>query len=74
MSDKSKEINSIKDSIFNKKKESSVEETILWIAHEFKMSYDEVMDLPIPAYFVYIDFLNKMYAQKEKAASKRGKR
>jgi hypothetical protein len=37
------------------------------------MSYEEVMNLPIPAYFVYIEFLNKMYSEKEKAANKKKK-
>jgi hypothetical protein len=73
LDNESNNINSLKDRIFSKKKNSSTEDTILWIQYEFKMSYEEVMNLPIPAYFVYIEFLNKMYSEKEKAANKKKK-
>ena len=63
----------IKNKIFSKKDTFDLSESMLLVGYEFKMSYEELMNLPIPAYFVYINFLNKLSKNKQKHGNNKRK-
>ena len=70
--DNSQQINQLKNKIFSKEKSASTEDTILWVSYEFKMPVWEMMEhMTIPQFYKHVDFLNKMYAEKNKANKKK---
>jgi len=57
---------------FLKKKENSDPSmTLLSIAYEFKIPYNELMEMPISTLSVYIEFLEKMEEQNKKLLKKK---
>jgi len=39
---------------------------LLTIAKEFGMNYKEMMSIPIPAYYMYVEYLNEINKKKPK--------
>lgn len=61
----SKEIQTIKDSVFTGKKRSSRIDTMIRIMEHFHYTIFELREIPIPTYEYMIAYLNKLDAKKK---------